>query len=596
MKIEDYGFIGDTETGALVGANGSIDWLCMPRFDSDACFAALLGDARNGCWRIAPRGRDGPGKQRYRDDTLVLETEWHTPDGVARVVDSMPPRGKYPDIVRTVEGLEGTVRMEMELTIRFDYGVTVPWVRKETGGIFAIAGPNGLVLNTDAPTRGVGLSTVADFEVTAGDEKSFVLTWFPSSERAPEPVNSREGRIAAEEFWRSWVSRCTYKGEWRDAVVRSLITLKALTFAPTGGLVAALTTSLPELIGGERNWDYRYCWLRDATLTLYALMLAGYTEEAVAWRDWLLRAVAGDPGQMQVMYGVAGERRLTEIVLSHLSGYENSRPVRIGNAAAAQFQLDVYGEIMDAMHLSREIGIPCDTASWALQRHLLEFVAAHWREPDEGIWEVRGPRRHFTHSKMMAWVALDRAVKAVEQAGLDGDVARWREERDAIHREVCARGYNVQRGAFTQFYGSDRLDASLLLMPQMGFLPVTDPRTASTVDVIARELVVDGFVQRYSPENTRPVDGLPSGEGAFLPCNFWMVDCLHALGRKEEARDWFERLLKIRSPLGLLAEECNPTLKRMVGNFPQAFSHVALVNSAYNLSAATGLSSKRERE
>jgi GH15 family glucan-1,4-alpha-glucosidase len=596
MKLEKYGFIGDTETGALVGSNGSIDWLCMPRFDSDACFAALLGDAENGCWRIWPAGDAQAGKQSYRGETLILETLWETETGVVRLIDCMPPRGTCPCLIRTVEGVSGRVSMEMQLTIRFDYGVTVPWVRKHGAGLTAIAGPNGLYLQSDVPMHGAGLSTVASFEVSGGEQRSFVLSWFASAGELPRPISAAEGHAHAATFWKEWVSHCCYEGKWRDAVIRSLLTLKGLTYAPTGGVIAALTTSLPEKIGGVRNWDYRYCWIRDATLTLYALMQAGFTEEAIAWRNWLLRAAAGDPAQMQLMYGVGGERRLTELELPHLRGYEGSRPARIGNAASEQFQLDVYGEIMDAMHLARKIGIPADMDSWALQRHLVEFVASNWKEPDEGIWEVRGPRRHFTHSKMMAWVALDRAVKAVEEFACDGDLPRWRALRDEIHAEVCTRGFNRQRNAFTQFYGSDQLDASLLMMPQLGFLPATDARVKGTILAIERELVADGFVLRYRSEDPGCVDGLPAGEGAFLACSFWMVDCLHAIGRHREAEEWFERLLALRSPLGLLSEEYDVPSGRLVGNLPQAFSHLALINSAYNLAAGKRTLSRQQHE
>jgi GH15 family glucan-1,4-alpha-glucosidase len=588
MKLEDYGFIGDTHTGALVGINGSIDWLCTPRFDSDACFAALLGAEKNGCWRISPKQPPLRVSHAYRGETLVLETLFETDTGTVRLIDFMPPRGKYRDVVRIVDGVKGCVDMEMKLTIRFDYGYTIPWVKQTPEGLTAVAGPNALLLRSDVPTFGEDLATVARFSVREGERKSFVLTWHPSHEPAPGLVYASDSLVETEAYWREWSSKCTYKGEWRDAVMRSLITLKGMTYAPTGGIVAALTTSLPEKLGGVRNWDYRFCWLRDATFTLYSLMQAGYTEEAAAWSHWLLRAVAGDPAQLQIMYGAAGERRLTEVQLPHLSGYENSSPVRIGNAASDQLQLDVYGEVMDAMHLGRSMGIESDPASWHLQRHLIDFVESHWMKPDEGIWEIRGPRRHFTHSKVMAWVAIDRAVRAVEEFGLEGDAPRWKALRQTIHDDICAKGFHPERKAFTQFYGSEKLDASLLMIPLVGFLPPTDERVESTVDLIAKELVCDGFVQRYHPEESAAIDGLPPGEGAFLPCSFWLADCLHLMGREKEARILFQRLLDARNSLGLLSEEYETTRHRLIGNFPQAFSHIGLINTARNLSAKIG--------
>lgn len=584
MNLEDYGFIGDLHTGALVGATGSVDWLCLPHFDSDACFAALLGTERNGHWQIAPTAPARVTHRRYRPETLILETDLETEAGAVRLIDCMPPADDRHDIVRVVEGLRGAVPVALKLVIRFDYGTTVPWVRREDGGIKAIAGPNALVLHTDVKTHGEDLSTCAEFTIKAGERKTFVLTWHRSHEPSPEPIDALRAIAHTQNFWREWSAHCTYKGEWREAVVRSLITLKALTFRPTGGIVAAATTSLPERIGGVRNWDYRYCWLRDATFTLLSLMEAGYRNEATAWSDWLLRAVAGNPEQLQMLYGVAGERRLTEIELPHLDGYENSRPVRIGNAATEQFQLDVYGEIMDAMHLKRRIGLRLSEDAWPLQRNLVSFVVENWSEPDEGIWEIRGPRRHFTHSKMMAWVALDRAVKSIEDFGLAGDLDRWRAVRQEIHDEVCDRGYDHRRGVFTQYYGSEGLDAGLLMMPLVGFLPVDDPRVSRTIMAIRDELTADGLVHRYNPEHSADVDGLPPGEGAFLPCSFWLVDCLHLLGRHDEARARFERLLALRTPLGLLSEEYDCRAARLIGNFPQAFSHVALINSAQNLS------------
>jgi GH15 family glucan-1,4-alpha-glucosidase len=588
MKLEDYGFIGDTHTGALVGLNGSIDWLCTPRFDSDACFAALLGEEKNGCWQISPTDPVVRSSHSYRGETLVLETVFETATGAVRLIDSMPPKGRYRDVVRVVEGIRGWVNLESKLIIRFDYGMTIPWVRRCENGLTAVAGPNALILRSDVPTFGEDLSTVARFSVGEGERKSFVLTWYPSHHPVPEPISADKSLAETEEYWCEWSSRCTYRGEWREAVMRSLITLKGLTYAPTGGIVAALTTSLPEKLGGVRNWDYRFCWLRDATFTLYSLMQAGYAEEAADWSHWLLRAVAGDPAQLQIMYGVAGERRLTEVQLPHLPGYENSAPVRIGNAASEQLQLDVFGEVMDAMHLAREMKIDCDPAYWHLQRHLVDYVEKNWSQPDEGIWEIRGPRRHFTHSKVMAWVAIDRAVRAVEEFGLEGPVDCWRELRQTIHDEICEKGFNKERGAFTQYYGGENLDAAVLMIPLVGFLPATDERVASTIRLIEKELVFDGYVARYHPEESVNVDGLPPGEGAFLPCSFWLVDCLHLMGREKEAREMFERLLSIRTSLGLIAEEYETTRGRLIGNFPQAFTLVGLINTARNLSPKVG--------
>jgi GH15 family glucan-1,4-alpha-glucosidase len=588
MRLEDYGFIGDTHTGALIGVNGSIDWLCTPRFGSDACFAALLGSEKNGCWRIGPKKPDQGASQAYRQDSLILETSFETEDGAVRVIDFMPVRADYREVVRIVEGIRGRVEMESKLIIRFDYGLTIPWVRQVDGGLTAVAGPNALILRADVPTFGEDLATLARFSVGEGERKSFVLTWHPSHLPPPEAIDPCHSLKETEDYWRKWAACCTYRGEWRDAVMRSLLTLKGLTFGITGGIVAALTTSLPEKLGGVRNWDYRYCWLRDATFTLYSLMQAGYTEEAANWSHWLLRAVAGDAAQLQIVYGASGERRLTEVQLTHLSGYEDSSPVRIGNAASEQFQLDVYGEVMDALYLARTMKIECDPDYWHLQRHLIDFVEENWMMPDEGIWEVRGPRRHFTHSKVMAWVAIDRAVRSVEEFGLEGDVERWRKLRRDIHDEVCARGFNPERKAFTQSYGSEKLDASELMMPLVGFLPATDDRMRSTIDLIEKELLVDGYVLRYHPDESSAVDGLPPGEGAFLPCTFWLADCLHLMGREEEARAIFQRLLEIRTSLGLMAEEYDPGRRRLVGNFPQAITHVGLINTALNLSPKPG--------
>ena len=581
MKIEDYAFLSDTQTGALVSRDGCVDWLCFPRFDSGACFAALLGDEQNGRWRFTPAEEIVATRRRYSDGTLVLETEIETAKGAIHLIDFMPPRGKNPDIVRIVEGIRGEVAMQMELIIRFDYGRVVPWVRKCDGALEAIAGPDALVLRTPVPTRGENLTTVAEFTVTEGDRVPFVLTWFPSHETAPRSINPEHALRDTIAYWKKWSGKCAPHGEWHEAVVRSLVTLKGLTYAPTGGIVAAATTSLPEEIGGVRNWDYRICWLRDATFTLYALMNAGYLDEARAWRQWLLRAVAGSASQMQIMYGVHGERRLNEYEVPWLAGYENSRPVRIGNAASEQFQLDVYGEILAANYVAHRAGIETSEADWQLQSALMKFLETKWREPDEGIWEVRGGRKQFTHSKMMAWLAFDRAVKLVEHCDCAAgeNLERWQKTRDEIHREVCEQGYNEKKKAFTQFYGSDELDASLLMMPLTGFLPIDDERVVGTIEAIERELMRDGFVLRYRTQENN-VDGLPGSEGVFLPCSFWLADCLHLMGRTAEARELFERLLAVRSDLGLLSEEYDPVAKRQLGNFPQAFTHVALINTA----------------
>jgi GH15 family glucan-1,4-alpha-glucosidase len=594
MKIEDYALIGDTQTAALVGRNGSIDWLCLPRFDSGACFASLLGDQQHGCWRFSPHAEVRRARRRYRQSTLVLETEFETDDGVVRLVDFMPLRKGPPIVVRIVEGLSGMVRMRMELVIRMDYGSVIPWVRDRDGVLSAVGGPDALYLHTPVVTRGEELSTVADFQVSKGQRLPFVLIWHPSHEPASDSLDPEKMLQETEAWWLDWSSHCTYEGEWREQVLRSLITLKALTYEPTGGIIAAPTTSLPEALGGVRNWDYRLCWLRDATFTLYSLMVAGYKEEASRWRDWLLRAVAGDPDKLQTMYGPGGERRLTEIQLPWLPGYEGSSPVRIGNAAVSQFQLDVYGEVMDTLHQTRRIGIDADGSSWALEQRLLEFLETGWKQPDEGIWEVRGSRRHFTHSKVMVWVAADRAVKGMESFGLSGDVDRWKRLRDEIHMEVCEKGYDANRRAFTQYYGSKELDASLLMMPLVGFLPPEDGRIRETVEAIERDLVEDGFVRRYQTESPRSVDGLPPGEGVFLPCTFWLADNYWLLGRHQEARQLFERLLSLCNDVGLLSEEYDPRAQRLLGNFPQAFSHVSLINTAHNLSADMGPASHRK--
>ena len=582
--IEDYALIGDTHTAGLVSREGSIDWLCLPRFDSPACFAALLGDEGNGRWLLAPAGPVREVRRRYQGDTLVLETEHRTDDGVVRVVDCMPPRQQDPDVARVVEGVRGRVPMRMELIIRFDYGSIVPWVRQMEGALHAIAGPDSVWLRTPVPVHGENLTTVAEFTIAEGERVPFMLTWHASHQRAPRRIDPVRAVDDSEAWWGEWASRIAYEGGWQDAVIRSLLTLKALTYAPTGGIVAAPTTSLPEALGGVRNWDYRYCWLRDSTFTLYALMLAGLADEAKAWREWLLRAVAGQPKQMQILYGVAGERRISEQELPWLAGYQGARPVRVGNAAVDQFQLDVYGEVMDTLHLGRQIGLESDDAAWDLQRALLEFLEDHWRDPDEGLWEIRGPRRQFTHSKVMAWVALDRAVKAVELAGLEGPVERWRALRREIHEEVCRDGFDAERDTFVQYYGGRQLDASLLMIPLVGFLPASDPRVKATVAAIQRELMVDGLVHRYPPEGSEKVDGLPPGEGTFLACTFWLADNLAMVGRRDEAAAIFERLLALRNDVGLLAEQYDPHDGRQLGNFPQAFSHVALVNTARNLS------------
>ncbi|HAM01665.1 MAG TPA: glucoamylase, partial [Acidimicrobiaceae bacterium] len=584
LRIEDYGIIGDTHTAALVGRNGSIDWLCLPRFDSDACFASLLGDESNGYWKIAPAGTVRRTSRHYHVDTLVLETEFETDTGTVSITDCMPIREDDPQIVRVVRGVSGSVDMRMDLVIRFGYGSRIPWVRRVGSLLCAIAGPDGLALWTPVEARGEDMTTVADFTVVAGQTTPFVLTWFPSHQAAPRPIDARYAVEDTKMFWADWVSDFTFDGPWRDAVLRSLITLKALTYRPTGGIVAAATTSLPETVGGVRNWDYRYCWLRDATLTLAALLQGGFHEEALDWRDWLLRAVAGNPDAMQIMYGAGGERRLDEWEVPWLSGYEGSKPVRVGNAASGQFQLDVYGEVLAALFHSCELGDRLSGSAWDLQHVLVDFVSKHWTEPDDGIWEVRGPRRHFTHSKVMAWVAVDRALRIAESEGLPAPVADWKALRDKMHAEILEKGFNAKRGAFTQYYGGDELDASLLMIPLFGFLPATDPRMVSTIEAIQRELTEDGFVLRYKAEDAHAVDGLAGHEGAFLACSFWMADCLHLIGRSEEATELFERLIALRNDLGLLAEEYDARLDRQVGNFPQAFSHVSLVNSAYNLS------------
>ena len=588
MRIEDYAVLGDTHTAALVGRDGSIDWLCLPRFDSGACFAALLGDADHGRWRLSPIGPVSATSRRYRPSTLILETDFETKGGQARITDFMPPREVGPGVVRIVEGLRGQVSMRMELIIRFDYGSIVPWVRNLDGVLYAIGGSDALRLYTPVATHGEGLRTVAEFMVSRGDRIPFVLAWSPSHVPPAPPSTEPERALReTETWWREWSGRCTYEGPYAEPVRRSLITLKALTYAPTAGIVAAPTTSLPEKLGGLRNWDYRFCWLRDATFTLYSLMTAGYREEAQAWRDWLLRAVAGDSTRLQITYGLGGERRLPEFVLDHLPGYESSAPVRIGNAAARQLQLDVYGEVMDTLHQARRVGIEDDGLSWKLQEQLLGYLETEWNQPDDGIWEVRGPRRHFTHSKVMAWVAVDRAVKDIEAYGLESDVARWKGLRGAIHEEVCKHGYDPRRGSFVQYFGGQELDASLLMIPLVGFLPAQDTRVRATIEAIERELCEDGFVRRYDANASGHVDGLPAGEGAFLACTFWLADNYWLLGQHEKARRLFETLLGVANDVGLLSEQFDPGSRRLLGNFPQAFSHVSLVNTAFNLSSST---------
>ncbi|HEX6311981.1 MAG TPA: glycoside hydrolase family 15 protein [Acidimicrobiia bacterium] len=585
LPIEDYGVIADTQTAALVGRNGSIDWMCAPRFDSPAFFAALLGDEENGHWQIAPAGEVRSVSRRYRGDTLVLETEFTTDEGVVRVVDCMPPRQSDLDVIRIVEGVRGRVSMQTELVVRFGYGRSVPWVRRVDGLWSAVAGPDALVLYTPVELHGENFRTTADFTIGEGEHVPFVMQWHPSHEPARPRLDATTALEETVAWWQDWADRCEYQGDWREAVMRSLLTLKALTYEPTGGIVAAVTTSLPEDLGGVRNWDYRYCWLRDATFTLYALLLAGYRDEAEAWRDWLLRAVAGRPAEMHIMYGAAGERLLPELSLDWLPGYEGSRPVRIGNAAVEQHQLDVYGETMDALHQARRAGVPADPSAWEVQKALMDFLEGSWREPDEGIWEVRGPRRQFVHSKVMAWVAADRAVRAVDRFGLDGPVDRWRRLCHDIRTEVFERGWDPERRTFTQFYGSTELDASILMAPLVGFLPAADERMQGTVAAIERELCEDGFVHRYTKSD---VDGLPGDEGAFLACTFWLADNYALTGRRADALRTFERLLDLRNDLGLLAEEWDVQRGRQLGNYPQAFSHVPLINTARNLSETGG--------
>ncbi|WP_116813071.1 glycoside hydrolase family 15 protein [Steroidobacter cummioxidans] len=585
-RIEDYALIGDLQTAALVGRNGSIDWLCWPRFDSDACFAALLGDSGQGHWSLAPKDASAQVRRRYRDDTLILETRFEVSSGAVVIVDFMPPRGRSSDIIRVVSGERGVVEMCTELIIRFGYGATIPWVTRIGEGIWqAAAGPDMVILRTSAPMRGENLKSVADFTIHAGETVQFILTYAPSHLAVPRAPDVPRALSETEQFWREWIAKGNQSACRPLAVRRSLITLRALTHSPTGGIIAAPTTSLPEEMGGTRNWDYRLCWLRDATLTLLAFMNAGYFEEADAWRAWLLRAIAGNADQLQVMYGVAGERRLTEWEVTWLPGYEGSRPVRVGNDAHAQMQLDVFGEVMDALHQGRCGGLATHEAGWALQRELLSHLASVWQEPDYGIWEMRSKPRHFTYSKIMSWVAFDRGIKDAERYSLNGPLDQWRALRAQIHKEVCERAFNSARNTFVQSYGSTQPDASLLLIPQLGFLPATDARVLGTIAAIESSLLHNGFVHRYDTAATD--DGLPPGEGTFIACSFWLADAYVMTGRIEQARALFERLLTLSNDVGLLAEEYDPATKRMLGNFPQGFSHLSLIGTALNLEHAS---------
>jgi GH15 family glucan-1,4-alpha-glucosidase len=582
MRIEDYALIGDCETAALVGRNGSIDWLCWPRFDSEACFAALLGSHDHGHWLICPKHSGARVVRRYRPNTLILETRFETPEGAATLIDFMPPRGRHSNVVRMVVGERGRVPMSTKLVFRFGYGAIVPWMtRLEDGTYRAIAGPDMVVLRTPVQLRGENLTTVGNFVISAGETIPFVLTYSSSHLPPPAPRDPTTALEATEAFWRDWTGKCTAEGPWHEAVMRSLITLKALTYAPTGGIVAAVTTSLPERPGGPRNWDYRFCWLRDATLTLLAMMHAGIYHEAQAWRDWMVRAVAGSAYQIQPLYGISGERHLHEWIVPWLPGFANSTPVRVGNAAHRQFQLDVFGEVMDALHQARRSGITTSESGWRVQVALLGHLARVWSQPDEGIWEVRAERRHFTYSKVMAWVAFDRAIKSAETFGLEGPVHQWRELRAHIRAEICERGFDAQLGSFVQSYGSKQVDASLLLIPCVGFLPVSDPRISGTISAIERRLLANDFVMRY--ETSTSVDGLPPGEGVFLACSFWLADVYVLQGRRQDAERLFKRLMGLCNDVGLLSEEYDPVAQRLIGNFPQAFSHVALINSAFNL-------------
>jgi GH15 family glucan-1,4-alpha-glucosidase len=580
-RIEDYALIGDCETAALVDCRGCIDWLCWPDFASEACFAALLGGEDNGYWWIRPDDGEWKTRRCYREHTLILETTFEHSGGTVRVVDFMPIRERYSDVVRIVEGVSGRVRMRMDLALRFDYGRTVPWVTRVSGGVRAIAGPNLAVLHASVPVHGEDLKTVAEFEVSEGERVWFTLTYGKSHRSDPDPIDAGQALEDAEKFWNAWAGQLQYEGKYRDIVERSLITLKAMTFRPTGGVVAAITTSLPESIGGVRNWDYRYCWLRDTTFTLLALTAGGYFEEAAAWQDWLLRALAGSPDQVQTMYGLRGERQLVEWEAGWLCGYEDSRPVRVGNAASTQVQLDIYGEMLDCFFQAQQSMGRHAEEDFRILVLLLEHLEKIWKEPDEGIWETRGGPQHFTHSKMMAWVAFDRAVRLAGELNYRAPLDKWKRIRDEIHEQVCAQGFNKERGCFVQAYGSDQLDAALLLMPQVGFLPGSDPRVKATVEAIERELMPGGFVLRY--DTAKVDDGLPAGEGVFIACSFWMVSSLKAIGREDDARKLFERLLTLGNDVGLLSEEYDTKNQRLVGNFPQAFSHIALVVAATDL-------------
>jgi GH15 family glucan-1,4-alpha-glucosidase len=574
--------IGDCHTAALVSKQGSIDWLCLPHFDSPACFAALLGTVEHGHWSISPAEPVRSVRRCYRDGTLILETTFETENGSATLVDCMIPGSEMPELLRVAVGTRGQIRMKLELVIRFDYGSVVPWVRRIDGGISAIAGPDMVRLRSDVPLQDENMKTGAEFTVSEGQKISFDLAWYPSHRREPEPVNVDVAIQKTEEWWREWSGRCAFQGKWRDAVLRSLVTLKGLTFLPTGGIVAAPTTSLPELLGGVRNWDYRFCWVRDATLTLQALLNAGYLDEAREWREWLLRAVAGSPSELNIVYGLHGERRLTELELPWLPGYEKSAPVRTGNAAYQQYQLDIFGEVVNTLFQAREAGLqPAEHDHHGVALAMLEFLETGWEKPDEGIWEMRGPRRHFVHSKMMAWVAVDRLIRSAEKGGFPVEMARWKKLREAIHEQVCRQGFDADMNSFVQYYGGKYLDASVLMMPLVGFLPPDDSRVIGTVKAIETHLVKNGFVGRYTQDPA--VDGLPHGEGTFLPCSFWLADNYELQGRHEDAVRMFERLLEIRNDVGLLSEEYDPVAKRQLGNFPQAFSHVGLVNTAFNL-------------
>lgn len=587
-RIEDYGLIGDCETAALVGRDGSIDWLCWPAFDSDACFAALLGDSRHGRWLIAPTEAVISTSRRYRGDTLILETRFETESGVVDLVDFMPPRGRASDIVRLVQGVSGRVELRMELVIRFGFGIDIPWVKKDDedgSALLAICGQDMTVLRTPAETRGEGLTTVAEFSVGEGETVPFVLTYGPSHLPIPEAIHPGHALRETEEFWNEWCSRCTYDGFGRDLVMRSLITLKALTFGPTGGIVAAPTTSLPEKLGGQRNWDYRFCWLRDATFTLLALMNSGYTEEAGAWQDWLLRAAAGAPANMQIMYGIMGQRRLLEWEAPWLPGYEGAQPVRIGNAAHAQLQLDVYGELIDAFHQARMAELKLHDQSWALELAVLEHLADEWHQPDQGIWERRGPARHYVFSKVMTWVAFDRGIKSAEKFGLEAPLGKWIVLREAIQHDVCAKGFDPELNSFVESYGSKLLDASILLLPAVGFLPPDDPRIQGTLAAIEKYMMRDGFVLRHDPREISDEEEQPI-EGAFLACTLWLADAYVLAGDVDRAEVLFNRVVCIANDLGLLAEEYDSIARRQTGNFPQALTHIALINTAHNLGDA----------